>query len=213
MESKKNKVEIKILRPFGPSIIKIKMPNEIVIKMNEYVDKIIVDQNKSKELDHGKALAGNVNQEFTLEKEFMKSIRWAEFLGSACSQWVLNEQKKRIQTFSIIKSWVVRQFKNEYNPIHFHNGHISGVGYLKVPKNMGKTIQENKTQNNNGQLVLIHGSKNLFSEPTLTIKPEVGDFYMFPNYLLHAVYPFYESDDERRSVSFNAKLDDEAVVF
>ena len=65
MESKKNKVEIKILRPFGPSIIKIKMPNEIVIKMNEYVDKIIVDQNKSKELDHGKALAGNVNQEFT----------------------------------------------------------------------------------------------------------------------------------------------------
>ena len=122
-------------------------------------------------------------------------------------------KKKKLQTFSIIKSWVVRQFKNEYNPIHFHNGHISGVGYLKVPKNMGKTIQENKTKNNNGQLVLIHGSKNLFSEPTLTIKPEVGDFYMFPNYLLHAVYPFYESDDERRSVSFNAKLDDEAVVF
>ena len=59
----------------------------------------------------------------------------------------------------------------------------------------------------------IEPMQNLFSEPTLTIKPEVGDFYMFPNYLLHAVYPFYESDDERRSVSFNAKLDDEAVVF
>ena len=60
---------------------------------------IIVDQNKSKELDYGKLLAGNVSQEFTLEQEFMKSIRWAEFLGSACSEWMLNDQKKKITNF------------------------------------------------------------------------------------------------------------------
>jgi len=213
MESKKNKLEIKILRPFGPSIIKIKMPDEIVIKMNEYVDKIIKDKNKSKELDHASSLAGNVNQEFLLEQEFMKSIRWAEFLASACSQWVLTDQRRRIQSFSIIRSWIVRQFKHEYNPVHFHNGHISGVGYLKVPSFLGDASHEKKKINNNGRLVLIHGTKNLFSEPTYTIKPEVGDFYMFPNYLLHTVYPFYDTDDERRSVSFNAKLDDAAVVF
>ena len=52
MESKKSKLEIKIFRPFGPSIIKIKMPDEIVIKMNEYVDKIISDKNKSKDDRH-----------------------------------------------------------------------------------------------------------------------------------------------------------------
>jgi len=39
------------------------------------------------------------------------------------------------------------------------------------------------------------------------VKPEVGDFYLFPAYLLHTVYPFSGSDDERRSVSFNAALD------
>ena len=213
MESKKSKLEIKIFRPFGPSIIKIKMPDEIVIKMNEYVDKIISDKNKSKELDHASSLAGNVNQEFLLEQEFMKSIRWAEFLASACSQWVLTDQKRRIQSFSIIRSWIVRQFKHEYNPVHFHNGYISGVGYLKVPSFRGDASYEKKKINNNGRLVLIHGTKNLFSEPTYTIKPEVGDFYMFPNYLLHTVYPFYDTDEERRSVSFNAKLDDAAVVF
>ena len=129
MELKKNNFEIKVLRPFGPSIIKFRIPNEIIIRMNEYVDKIVKDQNKSKELDHGSALAGNVNQEFLLEQEFMKDIRWAEFLASACGQWVLNDQGKKIKTFSIIRSWIVRQFKNEYNPVHFHNGHISGVGY------------------------------------------------------------------------------------
>jgi uncharacterized protein (TIGR02466 family) len=213
MESKKNKLEINILRPFGPSIIKIKMPDELVIKMNEYVDTIIADQKKSIELDHGNSLAGNVNQEFILEQEFMKNIKWAEFLASACTQWMLSDQKRRIKSFAIIKSWIVRQFKNEYNPVHYHNGHVSGVGYLKVPKDMGKMVQETKKSNNNGKLVLIHGSKNLFSEPTLVIKPEVGDFYMFPNYLLHTVYPFSDTDEERRSVSFNGKLDDAAVVF
>ena len=34
------------------------------------------------------------------------------------------KKKITIKKFQIIKSWIVRQFKNEYNPIHFHAGHI-----------------------------------------------------------------------------------------
>ena len=45
------------------------------------------------------------------------------------------------------------------------------------------------------------------SKGNYIIQPEVGDFYLFPAYLLHTVYPFTESDEERRSVSFNAALD------
>ena len=77
-------------------------------------------------------------------------------------------------------------------------------------KNMGETVQSNKKHNLNGKLVLIDGSKKLFCNPTHTITPEVGDFYLFPNYLMHAVYPFTETDEERRSVSFNAKLDNDS---
>ena len=46
-------------------------------------------------------------------------------------------------------------------------------------------------------------------ESTLNIIPEVGDFYFFPNYLMHTVFPFKDSNEERRSISFNAKIDDE----
>ena len=42
-----------------------------------------------------------------------------------------------------------------------------------------------------------------------SIVPKVGDFYFFPAYLMHSVYPFNNTDEERRSVSFNAKVDDE----
>ena len=200
-------MEFQILRPFGPSIVKLKIPTNIIDDMNKYVDEVVKSDKKSKKLDFGPNLAGNVQQEIFLEIEFMKKIRWAEFLANSCARWIDYEKNTKLTGFEIIRSWVVRQFKNDYNPIHFHTGHVSGVGYLKVPKNLGETTQKCKN-NVNGKLVLVDGSKKLFSNPIFVITPKVGDFYLFPNYLLHAVYPFSDTDDERRSVSFNAKLDD-----
>ena len=43
----------------------------------------------------------------------------------------------------------------------------------------------------------------------LNIKPKVGDFYFFPHYLMHTVFPFKDSDEERRSISFNAIIDED----
>ena len=107
-----------------------------------------------------------------------------------------------------MSSWAVRQFKNEYNPVHTHSGHVSGVGYLKVPNDLGSTVQNNKKVNPNGTLELIHGTKMFLSNSTFKITPKVGDFY-FPNYMMHSVYPFTNSNEERRSVSFNARVDEQ----
>ena len=46
------------------------------------------------------------------------------------------------------------------------------------------------------------------SDSTFNIVPQVGDFYFFPNYLMHAVFPFKGTAEERRSISFNAKIDE-----
>tara|TARA_X000000368_G_C22858660_1_gene635527 strand:- start:107 stop:721 length:615 start_codon:yes stop_codon:yes gene_type:complete len=195
-----------VLKPFGPSIVKIKMPSTMIDEMNNYVDLVIQDDQKSKMLDQGSKLIGKVQQEFLLEVEFMKKIKWAEFLSSFVSRWVNEELKKKIKHFQLIESWIVRQFQNDYNPVHWHTGDISGVGYLKVPSYLGDSSQSNKKTNENGKLQLIFGSPNLFSKSTFLIKPEEGDFYLFPNYLMHTVYPFSGSQEERRSVSFNAKI-------
>ena len=203
-------MDIEILKPFGPSIVKVQLPLEIISQMNDYTDTIIKDQNKSNELDHGKKLVGNVQQEIALEVDFMKKIKWAEFLARAVEMWVAKELGKKLSQFNIINSWIVRQFKNEYNPVHWHDGHISGVGYLKVPKSLGSTVQKNKNNNNNGELELIDGTKRLFSRPLYRVTPKVGDFYLFPNYMMHTVYPFADTNEERRSVSFNAKIDEKS---
>ena len=198
--------DIQILRPFGPSIVKLSIPDDLVKKLNDYTDKIILDEEKITKLDYSNQLAGKVKQEFLLENEFMQEIKWGEFLAKAIKVWLQNDSNKELKSIDIINSWIVRQFQNEYNPVHLHSGHISGVGYLKVPKSFGN-VSEKKKINDKGRLTFIHGSVNLFSKATYVIKPEVGDFYLFPNYLLHTVYPFSDTDEERRSISFNAQLD------
>ena len=200
-----------VLRPFGPSIAKVTMPKKIVESLNKYVDETIANESKSKELDYGANLAGNVKQEFRLEQKFIDECGWGKFLANSAATWIhqsLGRQKK-ITKFNLISSWIVRQFDNEYNPLHVHGGHISGVGYLKVPKTFGKLKQESKTYNNNGNLNLVHGSRMFLSKSIYNIEPKVGDFYFFPNYLMHTVYPFNGTDEERRSISFNALIDND----
>ena len=200
--------KILIFRPFGPSIVKAKMPTELMDSLNKYIDTTIKDGEKSKELDYGHKLAGNVNQEFRISKEHAKTSGWLNFLGNVAQGYVKQSIGQKITKFNIIETWVVRQFSNEYNPTHWHSGHLSGVGYLKVPSSYGETKQKNKTVNLNGNLQLIHGSQQFLSKSLWNIKPELGDFYMFPNYLMHSVFPFTGTDQERRSISFNAVVDD-----
>jgi hypothetical protein len=200
--------KIEVFRPFGPSIAKIQIPENIVGKLNDYVDKIIIDEKKSEELDNGKKLAGNVKQEFRLENDFIQSSGFLNILSSGASKWINVTENKQISKFNLLSSWIVRQFESEYNPAHYHGGHISGVGYLKIPESFGKTFQPNKKHNLNGNLSLIHGNRIFNSSAIFKIVPKVGEFYFFPNYMIHMVYPFY-GKGERRSISFNATIDEE----
>ena len=200
---------MKVIRPFGPSIAKVTIPEDLIKELNDYLDQIVLSDEKIKLQNHGNKLAGNVSQEFKLEKNFINSSGLENFLNQNAKDWIKQTVNKEINKFDIIESWIVRQFENEYNPLHSHSGHISGVGYLKVPNNFGETVQKNKHENFNGHLQLVHGTKMFLSPVLLSIEPKVGDFYFFPNYLMHTVYPFKNKSDERRSVSFNALIDNE----
>ena len=199
--------KLNIIKPFGPAIAKVKMPEKIINALNDHVDKIVNNEELSKKFDNGKYLAGNVKQELSLSKEISEESGWSSFLANSTRAWIKFCLGKNIKEFEINSSWIVRQFSNEYNPVHWHSGHISGAGFLKVPSTFGETFQKDK-KNYNGKLVLIHGSRSFLCNSKYEIIPEVGDFYIFPHYLMHTVYPFKDTNDERRSISFNAKVDD-----
>ena len=79
---------MQLIRPFGPIVAKVTIPKNIIDNLNKYVDEIINNESKSKELDYGKNLAGNVKQEFLLEKEFSKLSGWEDFLKEHVGEWI-----------------------------------------------------------------------------------------------------------------------------
>ena len=195
-----------LYRPFGPPIGKFKFPLKIVNKINKFVDETIKDKKKSNILDVGSGLAGQVSQELALPKEMVEG-ELVKLFSSFTTSYISQTLGVKIKNFKLIQCWVVRQFKNEYNPIHWHTGHVSGAGWLKIPDNFGQTAK-NKKNNPNGKINFIHGSKQFLSNPRTEINPIVGDMCIFPHYLMHEVYPF-NAEGERRSISFNAFIDDE----
>ena len=205
------KIQYKNLKIFGPAVLKVRIPDEIIKKLNDYIDEVVKDENKSKNLNLGESLAGDVTQEFYLENEFAKSCGWLDFIANCTNIFIEINEGKKIKNFNLMRSWVVRQFQNEYNPVHWHSGHISGAGFLKLPETFGKHTQDKQNKEyHGGKLELIHGTRQFLSDSVFKITPEVGDFYLFPHYMMHTVYPFKNTKDERRSISFNAKVDEEA---
>ena len=193
---------MKVVSPFGPKIGIIKIPKKIINQINKEFEKIIKNKNLSKKNDYSKKLVGQVKQEIELSKSFINK-HLKTFINENINKFLKKALNKKSNKIKIKNLWVVKQLKNDYNPIHFHNGDLSGVGYLKIPKNLTKGNKKLKT---NGTIDFIHGSKSFLSNSIYNHIPKVGDLILFPNYLMHTAYPF-KKDGERRSFSFNLEVD------
>ncbi len=197
---------MKVISPFGPKIAKLKFSSKLIRIINKEVDKISNKKKLLKKLDYSKKLVGQVKQEFQLPKAFVE--RYLEkVISREVKKYINQTLGKKVKKVLIKNCWVVRQFNNEYNPVHYHDGHISGVGYLKVPKLNSKNSKKVTTD---GTIDFINGNKMFLSESIYNHHPKVGDVILFPNYLMHTAYPF-KSQDERRSFSFNLEIDDKVA--
>ena len=194
--------KINIISPFGPKLAKIKLSKKVIKDINQEVERIILNEKKSKKKDYSKKLVGEVYQEIELPRNFINK-KLKKFIHEKVKNYLKNTINKSTNKIKIKNFWVVRQFKNEYNPVHYHDGNISGVGYLKIPKNLNFSKKKKKT---NGTIDFINGSRMFLNKSIYNHVPKVGDLILFPNYLMHTAYPFVV-DGERRSFSFNVELD------
>ncbi len=193
---------MKVISPFGPKIAKLQFSAKLVKIINKEVDKILSKKSLLKKLDYSKKLVGQVKQEFQLPKPFIKK-NLEKVITNEVKKYIFKTLGKKVKKISIKNFWIVRQFNNDYNPIHYHDGHISGVGYLKIPKFISKNNKKSKID---GTIDFINGNKMFLSDSIHNHKPKVGDVILFPHYLMHTAYPF-KSSGERRSFSFNLVLD------
>ena len=192
---------MKNIKPFGPSIGKTKISNKFFDKLNKEFN----NKSKSKKIDYSSKLASQIKNEIKISNKFIKQNLEKE-LKVNIKKFLSNEKVKNIKEIKILNLWVVRQFKGEYNPIHYHEGDLSGVGYLKLPKNMiNNKLLKNKKLKTNGTIDFINGQKGFLSKSIYNVVPKIGELIIFPNYLMHTAYPF-NIEGERRSFSFNVKI-------
>ena len=192
---------MKNIKPFGPSIGKTKISKKFLDKLNNEFD----IKTNSKKIDYSSKLASQIKNEVKISNSFIKKYLKKELIKNI-NEFLYNDKIKNIKEIKILNLWVVRQFKGEYNPIHYHEGDLSGVGYLKLPKGMiNNKMVKNKKLKTNGTIDFINGQKGFLSKSIYNVVPKIRDLLIFPNYLMHTAYPF-NIDGERRSFSFNVKI-------
>ena len=202
-----------MLSPFGPRILSVMLPENIIQRINDLGD----NQQNSTNMDG--RLAGIIKDEPELTDEEMDSIGIKQIFMDIGHQYVhtILSDKHHIDynaddykiDMKFVGGWIVNQKENEYNPVHAHsNCSISAVLYLKVPefKPRGYTGKKNI----DGYIEFINSTvdNSRLSAGNFLVKPKVGQLLMFPSTLLHTVYPF-QGPEERRSLAFN--LYDELV--
>ena len=192
---------MKNIKPFGPSIGKTKISKKFLDILNKEID----NKDLTKNNDYSSKLASQIKKEIKISNNFIKKNLERE-IKKNIKDFLKNEKIKKVKDIKILNLWVVSQFKDEYNPIHYHDGDLSGVGYLKIPKDMTKNeLLKNKKDKTNGTIDFINGQRGFLSRSIFNIEPKERDLLIFPNYLMHTAYPF-NINSERRSFSFNAKI-------
>ncbi len=192
---------MKNIKPFGPTIGKTNISKKFFNILNKEFD----IKSKSKKTDYSSKLASQIKKELKISDKFIKKYL-AKELKKNIIKFLSNEKIKEIKEIKILNLWVVRQFRGEYNPIHYHEGDLSGVGYLKLPKGMTTNkMVKNKKIKTNGTIDFINGQRGFLSKSIYNVIPKIKELIIFPNYLMHTAYPF-NVEGERRSFSFNAKI-------
>lgn len=215
--------DLRTVAPFSPVIMKATMPSAVVERLNGRADAIVAERVEVAARDWSSHLAGAVTTEIRFTDIIAEMPDFVDFLydiartyayrcENALLHFVDYQQTEELADkklkVAIKEGWVNDMLPGDYNPAHFHQGCLfSSVGFLRTPPGYQEEFAADKAhQNTAGCLQFIDsrsavGVKNLF-----TVKPVVGDFYLWPSWMLHCVYPF-KSPGVRRSIAINLALE------
>jgi len=217
-----NAHNLQLVAPFSPTILKATMPAEAVAQLNTHADAIAASPDDAAARDWSAHLAGVVSQEMRVTDLIHAMPPFADFLYDIARTYTyrcenalmhftdyatteeLRDTKLRIE---IAEGWINDMRAGDYNPVHFHQGcHFSSVGFLALPPGYDAEFAADKAQQNTtGCLQFIDSRSALGLKNLFTVKPAVGDFYLWPSWMLHCVYPF-KSAGVRRSIAINLAL-------
>ena len=204
----------KFFNPFGPNILRLKINEDIRLKILDSIS-LCIDSHEQKYFGDNNSLNNAVKNSIVDGK-----------MGGVSEEWLKKHPKNIIKNTiqnilcrygelyfngpcisSIEDIWYVVMKSGDFHILHSHhsiNNNIavlSGAIYLEVPDNLPDP---------QGNINWIlggtggHGKRNL-SEGVWGCSPKLGDVFLWPSWLMHMVYPF-RSKQERIMISFNGEI-------
>jgi len=180
----------------------------------EYLWKCI--DNKSKK-DYRTQLAGNISNSYVLSDRgdwfwyntINPLIKDYEKYFWAIAPNIQTKDNNQKHPLYLHKWWVNYQKQTEFNPSHTHTGVYSFVIWMKIPTNYEQQCKLDIARSSNSEYI----SNFTFSYTIMTgqvtdytyeMNSDMeGTMLLFPSKLNHQVYPFYNCDEDRISISGN----------
>jgi len=189
-------------------IYQTKLPQNIIDRLWFYV--------KNAKEKYNNNLAGNIDKSLLLIDEddyFMNHV-----VGPIAQiyishdhniSWVQKNHTPHSKSMVMDTFWVNFQNQNEFNPIHNHSGVISFVVWMKIPTHYKDQHQLKICKNSNcpsasdfqftySDILGNHQDHRIEMAPY-----QEGWMLVFPSQLRHQVYPYYNCDEQRISISGN----------
>jgi len=201
--------EIKVIHPPTLGWLETKLSD----KEMDYLWKCIDNRKES----HKSKLVGQIHESNTLMDK--GDWFWQHTLYPLCKEYYQefgnlgsNIPVNQKHPYYLQQFWVNYQKEGEFNPVHDHTGVYSFVIWMKIPT---KHFEQNKNpislkSNTHAISTFQFHYLNILGEHgnhTYEMNPEMeGTLVFFPAKLKHVVYPFYNCDEDRISISGNITL-------
>ena len=183
----------------------------------ECIDRLWLYIKNHNKISAKNVLAGNISSSFYLNDE--DNWLYKNVLENLCIQYqnFFHNLGNKIGVthrhyYCLDSIWVNFQNQHEFNPTHDHSGVYSFVIWMKIPYDFRKQHQIQISSN-----TTVPSASNfqfLYSNILGEIKPYnyfmdetfEGTIIFFPSKLVHQVYPFFDCNEERISISGNITL-------
>lgn len=196
-------IEYTIQNLFNPGILTAKIPNELLLEIQT-----LIVNDSSKLIPVNSGLIGSIQKEY--ETPSIPNLKTV--VESMYIEWK-KVFKINDNPYKLGRVWTNYMSKGEFNPNHCHPEALAAfVLWVKIPYSINEEIDyqlqrsfahSHPPKNSAFEFTYSMLDGTITSMPFYVDKTMEGTIAMFPGTLMHCVYPFYTSNEERISIAGN----------
>ena len=183
----------------------IKLSKTVMDRLDQYISVANISKKGN--------LAGQISRSLILvdEEDWFFNNCLVQALRDFSTHFIKHEKTvlSKSTPYVLQNFWVNFQKQHEFNPVHDHGGLFSFVIFVKIPTDWRDqheipfVKESNSPKASDFEFIFTNMFGQLVEHPYWLDPSYNGRMLFFPAQLKHTVYPFYDSEEERITISGN----------